>query len=268
MIKEIITYPTPTGVEYAADVRVFNDELYSFIDDLKETLEAYSLEGLSATQVGSYYNVVVVKHDGELLELINPRILKKKGEIETIEFSSYFPDVGAKMKRYESISLVYEDRNGEQHSLKADGEFAVLLQRKIDYLFGANFLTKLKDEAREQFELALNSKGVSCPTTPRKFSRDYFVKGSNYIMVLMLLLLGASFFVGDKEQLLGMWKYQLYGSFTVLGLYIVYVLYSYYENKKYSVCTNCYNMSIFGVTAIGLFRLTLLMVVSYFLLRP
>ena len=34
MIKKIITYPTPTGIEYTPDVRVFDDELYSFIDDL------------------------------------------------------------------------------------------------------------------------------------------------------------------------------------------------------------------------------------------
>lgn len=268
MIKEIISYPTPTGVEYAPDVRTFDDELCTFIDDLKETVEAYSLEGLAATQVGSYYNLVVVKHNGEFLELINPRVLNKKGQIQTTEFTAYFPNISAQMTRYEKISLVYEDRKGEQHSLKADGEFSILLQRKIDYLFGANFLTKLKDEKRDQFEAALNSNGMSCPTGPRKFSRDYFVRASNYIMVLMLLLLGASFFVDDKAELLGMWKYQLYISFLVLGINIAYALYSYYENKKYSICTNCYNMSIFGVMAMGLFRLTIIMLVSYFLIHP
>lgn len=268
MIKDIITYPTPTGIEYAPDVRAFDDELFTFIDDLKETAEANLLEGLCATQVGSYYNVVVVKHNGEFLELINPRVLNKKGQIKTIESTAYFPNVSAEMNRYESISLVYEDRKGEQHSLKADGDFSILLQRKIDYLYGANFLTKLKDEARDNFEAALNSSGISCPVTPRQFSRDYFVKASNYIMIIMLLLLGASFFVDDKVQLLGMWKYQLYISFLVLGINIAYLLYSYYENKKYSICTNCYNMSILGVTAIGLFRLTIIMLASYFLIYP
>lgn len=265
MIKKIITYPTPTGIEYAPDIRVFDDELYSFIDDLKETAEVNSLDGLSASQVGSYYNLVVVKKDdGEYLELINPRILSKKGEVKTLESSSYFPNVSVKISRYKTISLVYEDRDGEQHSLKADGDFSILLQRKIDYLYGANFLTKLKDEEKENFEAMLNSNGESCPTKSLGFSRDYFVKASNYVMILMLLVLGSSFFVDDSQTI---WSYQLYLSFGVVGINIAYTLYSYYENKKFSICTNCYNMSIFGVVAIGLVRLTILMIASYFLIN-
>ncbi len=266
MIRDIITYPTPTGIEYAPDIRVFDEKLFSFIDDLKDTIEALSLEGLSAAQVGSYYNVVVVKKDGEFLELINPRVLKKKGEVKTTESTTYFPNVSAELTRYEEISLVYEDRDGTQHSLKADGAFAILLQRKIDYLFGANFLTKLKDDEKEKFEALLNSSGVSCPTTPVKFSRDYFVKVANFTMIAMVILLISSLFVDDETKLLGMWDTQLYLSFFVLFVNVAYMLYSYYENKKYSICTNCYNMSIFGVVAIGLVRLTLIMVVSYFII--
>ncbi len=266
MIKNIITYPTPTGIEYAPDVRVFNDELFSFIDDLKETAEANNLEGLSAAQVGSYYNVVVVKQEGKFLELINPRVLSKKGEVRTQESSSYFGDIRVEIPRYESISLVYEDRSGEAHSLKADGAFAILLQRKIDYLFGASFLTKLKGKEKEKFELLLSSNGVSCPTKPMGFSRDYFVKVANYLMVIMLLILGGSFFVTEEAVLDSLLKTQIYLSFIVLAINIGYVLYSYYENKKFSICTNCYNMSIFGVVAITLVRLSVLMVASYFLI--
>ena len=266
MIREIITYPAQTGIEYAPDVRVFDDELYSFIDDLKETAKANSLDGLAGAQVGSYYNVVVVKQGDEFLELINPRVLKKKGNIRSHESSSYFPNVSVDLDRYESISLVYEDRYGESHSLKADGDFAILLQRKIDYLFGANFLTKLNGDEKEKFEALLLSSGASCPVTPKSFSRDYFVKAANYMMILMLLLLGSSLFVSDKAILSDMWSYQLYLSYIVLTINILYLFYSYYENKRYSICTNCFNMSIYGVAAIGLVRLTLLMVVSYFLI--
>ena len=266
MIREIITYPTPTGVEYAPDVRVFDDELYSFIDDLKETAGANSLDGLAGAQVGSYYNVVVVKQGEKFLELINPRILKKQGTVYSRESSSYFPNVSVEIDRYESVSLVYEDRNAEQHSLKVDGDFSILLQRKIDYLFGANFLTKLKDEKRDEFEALLLSNGVSCPTTSRSFSRDYFVKAANYIMIVMLILLGVSLFISDEATLSDIWSYQLYFSYGVFGINVLYLLYSYYENKKYSICTNCFNMSIYGVVAIGLVRLTLLMIASYFLI--
>ena len=182
------------------------------------------------------------------------------------ESSSYFPNISVDLDRYESISLVYEDRYGESHSLKADGDFSILLQRKIDYLFGANFLTKLKGDEKEKFEALLMSNGVSCPTTPRSFSRDYFVKAANYVMIVMLLLLGLSLFISNQETLSDMWSYQLYFSYVVLGINTLYLFYSYYENKRYSICTNCFNMSIYGVVAIGLVRLILLMIVSYFLI--
>ncbi len=266
MIKNIITYPTPTGIEYAPDVRVFDEELFSFIDDLKETATANNLQGLSAAQVGSYYNLVVVKQGEGFLELINPRVLSKKGKLFSTESSSYFGDISVEIPRYESISLVYEDRNGEAHSLKADGAFGILLQRKIDFLFGANFLTLLKDENRENFERLLNSNGASCPTTPRVFSRDYFIKAANYLMIIMILILSSSLFVSQEPLLDTLYKTQLYLSFVVVAINISYILYSYYENRKYSICTNCYNMSIFGVVGITLFRLTLLMSASYFLI--
>jgi len=266
MIREIITYPAQTGIEYAPDIRVFDDELYAFIDDLKETVEANHLDGLAGAQVGSYYNVVVVKQADGFLELINPRILKKKGSVRSTESSSYFPNSSVELERYESISLVYEDRYANAHSLQTDGDFAILLQRKIDYLFGANFLTKLKGDEKDKFQALLMSNGVSCPVTPRSFSRDYFVKVANYIMIAMLLFLGASLFVQDETMQATMWKYQVYASFLVVGINIMYLFYSYYENKRYSICTNCFNMSIYGVVAIGFFRLTLLMLASYFLM--
>lgn len=267
MIKDIIKYPAPTGVEYAPDIRIFDEQLFIFIDDLKETAELNNLEGLAAPQVGSYYNLVVIRKDGEFLELINPRVLRKSGEVTSTETTSYFPNTSAKIQRYESISLVYEDRNGDSHSLKASGDFSILLQRKIDYLFGANFLTKLKDKDKENFEASLNSNGLSCPTTPSAFSRDYFIKASNIVLIIMLLLLVSSFFISDKEILNKMWDYQLYLSFGVLAINIFYALYSYYENKRFSICTNCYNMSIFGVVAMGFFRLTMIMVVSFLLIN-
>lgn len=63
MIRGIITYPTPPSVEYGTDVRVFNDEIASIIQDLKDTIIENSLEALAAYQIGEMYNIIVVKKD-------------------------------------------------------------------------------------------------------------------------------------------------------------------------------------------------------------
>lgn len=270
MIREITKYPNPPTVEFAVDVRVFDEELFSFIDDLKDTIDEYNLDGLASTQVGSYYSVAVVKDADRYLELINPRILNTKGKITSVEKTAYYGDSSVEITRYDQISLVYEDRDAVQHSLRVSGDLSVLIQRKIDYLFGANFLTKLSAEDRSKFEADLNAdKSQSCPTTKASsFSRDWFVHAGNYMMIAMLVPLGLSLFLSDSSELESLWQYQLYMSFVVLGINIAYTLYSYYENRRFNICSSCYNMSIFGVVFVGLFRLSMLMAVSYFLVKP
>jgi len=261
MIKDIITYPTLTGIEYAPDVRVFNEELSIFIDDLKDTVRVNKLDGLSGPQVGSYYSVVVIKlENGDFLELVNPRILTKKGSINSLESTSYFPNINVEMKRYETINLIYEDKFGKQHSLKADGKLSILLQRKIDYLFGANFLTKLNDKDRDKLKKELNSNLGSCSTNKTIFNKDYFINLSDILTIFMLVIFVISFFIENSKFLL---NYQLYLSFSIFLFNIAYIFYSYYENKKFNLCSNCFNINIFSVISVPLVRTTILIILSY-----
>ena len=46
MVKEIIQYPTTPSLEFGANVRHFNQELFDLIDDLKDTIEANHLNAL------------------------------------------------------------------------------------------------------------------------------------------------------------------------------------------------------------------------------
>lgn len=268
MIKDIITYPTPPSVQYSTDVRVFNEEIFSLIQDMKDTIEANSLDGLAAFQIGSYYNIVVVKQeDGSFLELINPRLLNTNGKVTTVERTAYFPGLSANVTRYETISLVYQDREGAQHSMKADGKLSILLQRKIDYTFGSSFINKLDKDEKKLFEKKLEfgsdiAISESCPTV---FKRDYIIKLINVTMVAMVILLLVSLFVGEESSKV-IWDYQLYLSFGVLGLNIIYFFYAQYEGKQFTSCTSCQIGNIIGTTLISLVKLSLLMLLSYFMI--
>ena len=57
MVKQITTYPTPPSVEYATDVRIFDESLFSLIDDLKDTINENKLDGLAAYQIGNFLNI-------------------------------------------------------------------------------------------------------------------------------------------------------------------------------------------------------------------
>lgn len=268
MIKEIITYPTPPSVEYATDVRVFNEDIFSLIEDMKDTIEANSLDGLAAFQIGSYYNIVVIKKDdGTFLELINPRIISTKGKITTTEKTAYFPNLSAEVTRFETISLIYQDRDAKQHSLKADGDLSILLQRKIDYTFGSSFLNKLSKDEKKLFQKKLEfgsniAISESCPTT---FKRDYIIKAINALMIAMLALLIGSLFV-SSETSQKLWNYQTYTFFSAIVLNIIYFFYAQYEGKQFTSCTSCQIGNIVGTTVISLVKLAVIMLLSYFLM--
>ena len=270
MVQQIIQYPTPPSVQYSTDVRVFNENIFSLIEDMKDTIEANKLDGLTAFQIGSYYNVVVIKEeDGTYLELINPRLLSTDGKITTIETTAYFPGLSAEVTRHDKITVLYQDREGNNLSIKAEGPRSVLIQRKIDYTFGSHFLPKLTKEEKAKFEKKLEfgsdiAISESCPTT---FNRDKILKVMKYIMIAMVLLIGVSFFVNDEIKA-SLWSYQLYSSYTVLGLNIIYFFYAQYEGKKYTTCTSCQIGNIIGTAVISLIKLSVIMVLSYFIVNP
>ena len=271
MIKEIITYPTPPSVEFSVDVRVFNENIVLLIEDLIDTIEANNLVDLTAFQIGSYYNVIVLKNDdGTYLELLNPRVISTDGKITTIEKTAYFPGLSAEVMRYDKINLVYQDREGNNLSLKAQGEQSVIIQRKIDYTFGATFIQKLSEDEKRKFDIKLEhgsdvSIPESCPTT---FKRDIILKVINIGMILMLISLVISFFISEIEILETMWTYQLDASYILLTLNIIYFFYAQYEGKLYTSCSSCQLGNIIGTAVISLVKLSLIMISSYFLINP
>jgi len=271
MIKDIVTYPSPLSVEYATDVRIFNENLFALIDDLKDTMKENNLDGLAAFQIGSYYNVVVVKDEnGELLELINPRLISHSGSVTTEETTAYYPEKTVPIKRYENISIVYQDRDAKDKTLKASGKLAIVIQRKIDYTFGATFIQRMDKEQKERFELSLEY-GVDvgtadyCPTT---FKRDKIITVINITMILMALNFLVSLFLSDELLLTQLWEYQLYASFGVVGLNVIYFFYAQYEGKQYTSCSSCQIGNIIGTATISLIKLSVLMFLSYMFLKP
>jgi len=261
MVKEIIRYPTPPSVEYATDVRVFNENIFELIEDMKETIEANALEGLAAFQIGSYYNVVVIKNeDGSFLELLNPRLIRAEGKQTTLEKTAYFGELSAEVTRYETISIVYQDRYGKDHSLQASGARSVLLQRKLDYTFGATFLQKLSKEEKKRFEAQLENgaKVAISEVCPTNFLRDRVLKVANFLIIVMWLLFLLSFFVEVR-----LFTYQLYIACTVVALTLFYLFYGYYEGREYSSCTSCQIGNILGSWTIASAKLGLVTLLSY-----
>jgi peptide deformylase len=268
MVKEVIKYPTTPSLEFGGNVRHFNQELYELIDDIKDTMEANGLDALAAFQIGSPYAVMLIKkEDGEYLEIINPRIIKREGSVEPIETTAYFPGLSAKTKRYEKIKLMYEDREGKQQFLEADGELSITIQRKIDYLFGSNFRMRLSDEERKLFDSKLEF-GVDAITDngcPTVFKRDRILQVFRIFFISAIIGLLSSFFV-EETTLKTLESVENYLMLSMLGLIVVYFFYAQYEGRQYKNCSSCQIGNIIGTSAIELSKLFVLFLASYFIL--
>ncbi|MFZ9659491.1 MAG: peptide deformylase [Arcobacteraceae bacterium] len=269
MVREILTYPTQPSNEYGTDIRVFNDELFALLEDLKDTIIANNVNALAAFQIGSYYNIIVIKNDdNSMIELINPRLISTKDKITTIETTYYFPNLSAEVTRHKNISIVYQDRNAQNNYLRADGDMSVLIQRKLDYNYGATFLSKLTKQERIIFEkkLEFGSDIIISETCPTIFKRDYIMKLLRGLILVMFLIIILALFVNDELILANIWDLQLGISLLASLINIIYFFYAHHEAIKYTSCVSCQSGNIIGTTLISFLKIVVLIIISYFII--
>src|SRR5690625_1526239 len=103
------------------EVENIDEKTRELIDDMIETMHKYNGVGLAAVQVGILKRIVVIDlyDDKGPIVLINPRILKTKGEQEVEEGCLSFPNKFAKIVRPAEVVVEYLDRNGKKVKLKA-----------------------------------------------------------------------------------------------------------------------------------------------------
>lgn len=126
-------------------VEVIDEKIRELIQDMKETLHKYDGVGLAAVQVGILKRVVVIDlyDDNGPIVLINPVILKTKGEHEVEEGCLSFPNQFAKIVRPEEVTAEYTDRNGKRIKVKAKDLLAQAICHELDHLEGEVFVDKI-----------------------------------------------------------------------------------------------------------------------------
>jgi peptide deformylase len=268
MIRDIKQHPTTEGFDFGGTVRHFNEDLFSLLQDLKDTIEANNLQGLSAFQISSPLAVLVVKkEDGSFLEIMNPIIINKSGKINPVEETAYFPNLSATTTRHEKIKLMYEDREGKQQFLEAEGELAILIQRKTDYLLGSNFLIRLSKEEKQLFEKKLqhNTNEITNEVCPTTLKNEKILKAIKYGLIVGFTGVASSFFLSN-ELLSGLKLAENYLMIFLSMLTVLYFFYAQYEGKSYSTCTSCQIGNIMALTLIKTIHITALFLANYFLL--
>jgi len=160
MIREIITYPNKLLKEKSKDVESFDSQLHTLLDDMYETMMAKNGIGLAAIQVAIPQNILIInlpnteeeQSKDDLLEIINPSILERKGSTIYTEGCLSVPEYYEDVERAEWIKVTYHDRDGNSIEAEYDGLMAIAFQHEMDHLKGELFIEKLSFLKRKKFE--------------------------------------------------------------------------------------------------------------------
>lgn len=136
------------------EVDVIDEKLQTLIDDMIETMHKYNGVGLAAVQVGVLKRVVVIDlyDDNGPIVLINPVIIKTKGEQEVDEGCLSFPNKFAKVVRPEEVVAEFTNREGKRIRVKAKELLAQVIMHETDHLNGELFVDKIVPGTLEYVE--------------------------------------------------------------------------------------------------------------------
>jgi len=122
-------------------VRSIDGSIRKLIGDMIETMHYFHAAGLAAPQVGVPLRVIVFGIPGEEdIALINPEVVRRKGERLVDEGCLSVPDYRGEIMRAEVVTVKGRDQNWKEIRIKADGLLAQALEHEIDHLKGILYI--------------------------------------------------------------------------------------------------------------------------------
>ena len=134
----------------ARRVDKFDRRLHQLLDDMADTMLEADGVGLAAPQVGILKRCCVIDVGEGLIELVNPEIVSREGEVTVIEGCLSVPDRAGKVVRPEKVKVKAQDRNGEPIEVEGEGLLAVCLCHELDHLDGILYVDKMIEDATEE----------------------------------------------------------------------------------------------------------------------
>ncbi len=131
-------------------VEKFDKRLSILMDDMTDTLHQANGVGLAAIQVGVLKRVVVIDVGDGVKELVNPVIVEKSGEQETMEGCLSIPGKWGMTKRPSHVKVRAQDRTGKTFEYEGDDLLATASCHEIDHLDGILFLSHVTHMLTEE----------------------------------------------------------------------------------------------------------------------
>lgn len=136
-ILNILKEGDETLKKISRPVTEITDRIKTLLDDMAQTMRRANGVGLAAPQVGVLRRIVVIEvEEGELIELINPEIIKTMGEQTGPEGCLSVPGKQGTVTRPSYVKVRALDRNGVMREYEGEGLLARCFCHEIDHLDG------------------------------------------------------------------------------------------------------------------------------------
>jgi peptide deformylase len=141
-VLPIRTVPDPILRQKTKHIRTIDRSLKRLIEDMRETLHVdEGRVGLAAPQIGVSLSLTIICLPGEEdIILVNPVIVKRKGERLVEEGCLSIPGYIGQLTRAESVTAKGLDLNGKEVRIKAVGLLSQALEHEVDHLNGVLYV--------------------------------------------------------------------------------------------------------------------------------
>lgn len=128
-------------------VEQITPRILTLLDDMVQTMRDANGCGLAAPQVGVLRRIAVVEvEEGEVIELINPKIVAFAGEQREQEGCLSIPDRWGITVRPKHVTVRALNRKGESFEVTGSDLLARALCHEIDHLDGKLFIDHVVEE--------------------------------------------------------------------------------------------------------------------------
>ncbi|MCL5985951.1 MAG: peptide deformylase [Actinobacteria bacterium] len=149
-VEKIRTFGDPVLREKCFEVSKIDDSVKTLVRNLTDTMKDAPGVGLAASQIGVLRRVFVYDIGEGTQVLINPALLRKKGEIVEEEGCLSLYEIKCPVKRYQKVVIKGKNLNGEEVIVEAEDLLARVMQHEMDHLEGILFIDKVSEENRRK----------------------------------------------------------------------------------------------------------------------
>ena len=144
-VISIRVLPDPILRQKSKRVRAIDGSIKRLIEDMCETMRSSGGVGLAAPQVGIPLRIIVVGiPEGEDIAIINPEVVRRRGERVVSEGCLSIPGYFGELKRAEAVTVKGLDPNGKEVRIKATELLAQVLEHEIDHINGRLYIDRLE----------------------------------------------------------------------------------------------------------------------------